>query len=484
MDNIDIKNTADAISTKTFSITSRSTQSIQNILDRVDKVDGIEQDLSNLSNKEQNDVDELNSQIDTINQNISNLVDKEGADITSLRNALNTTNQNLSNLSIKEQNDFTNLQNSLSTTNQNLTNLTNKEIGDFGTLSNRINTINQNLSDLSTKEQNDINSINNQISTVNQNIINISKSIPYSMESVSSNTDEWEFSGSGYNPSHIYEISIFYDDEIFGHPAWVAVIRDETDMLSESVEVQSENVSKIIFSTYFDITAVKTKIYQLLNHSINSLEGLYNQEWVWQNGETGTPYYDFDEQCWYVNNPNWPGYTPPVYDSGPESTQITFTEEVTNSAFVTLTSITDQGDGSYYYTFEDAGGMSYYSYGYPNAWEFYNENYNYYSPEEISPETEIGTQFMGWYTDYAMHICNLTKKFISGIKLNLPDQISDNKSRDPVVKIDLSPFDPNDIPLIIFNGTLINSLPTFTNRLYLLKFLEVSTDNFAVINML
>lgn len=311
--------------------------------------------------------------------------------------------------------------------------------------------------------------------------------LPYSLASITSNTESWSFSGEGYNPNYDYNISIIYDDTgiYIGEPGWAANLYSDLGGIYEYSAIESEYVNQISFPNS-NITATKGKVYQLLNRSINSLDGLFHSEWVWMNGESGEPYYDSNEQCWYVNNPSWGGYTSPYYDSS-EATYLSFNEESYEDVELTLTSISDQGDGSsYYYTFEDSNGNTYNSYGYPGTWEAYSDSDSKYFSlnEEVTNSTEIRTTFLASNYNYITHECVLSTNYVKAIKLNIPQQISNNKSRDFVTKIDLSHFPSNNIPLINFNGTLINSLPTFTNKLYLLKFTEISSNNFIIENLL
>ena len=308
----------------------------------------------------------------------------------------------------------------------------------------------------------------------------LTDNIPYSLASVTSLTEDWILYGNGYNPSHTYSFNIVYDE---GAGMYYANIYDENDEFGDTVYIDSED--SVVSFPYLNINAIKGDIYQLLDHSISTINGLYYSEWVWNGGESGEPYYDSNEQCWYVNNQSWGGYTNPYYDSS-EATCLYFYEESYEDVELTLTSISDQGDGScYYYTFEDSNGNTYNSYGYPGTWEAYRDSDSkyFYFNEEVTNSTEIGSTFWASNYDYNTHECTLSTNYVKAIKLNIPQQISNNKARDFIVKIDLTPFNSSNIPIISFNGKLSNSLPTFTNRLYLLKFKETNENEFRCIDI-
>ena len=304
--------------------------------------------------------------------------------------------------------------------------------------------------------------------------------LPYSLASVTSSTESWILYGNGYNPSHTYHFNIYYNED---DGMYYADIYDENDEIGDSAVVESED--NVVSFPYLNISAIKGESYQLLDHSISTISGLYYSEWIWNGGESGEPYYDSNEQCWYVNNPSWGGYTSPYYDSS-EATYLYFYEESYEDVELTLTSISDQGDeSSYYYTFEDSNGNTYNSYGYPGTWEAYRDSDSKYFSlnEEVTNSTEIGTTFWASNYDYITHECVLSTNYVKAIKLNIPQQISNNKARDFIVKIDLTPFNSSNIPIISFDGKLSNSLPTFTNRLYLLKFKETNENEFRCIDI-
>ena len=260
----------------------------------------------------------------------------------------------------------------------------------------------------------------------------------------------------------------------------------------KQVYIDSMDVESIDFGSTYDpdtsseceITALKAYSISLQNRSINTIIP-FTKQWVWQDsGISGDISWDSEYGGWRLTNANFNVSEDICYEAM-DATQLYFYSYDTVTLYLTLDSIEDYGEGTYYYTFHDSNNNYYYGYGYSECYEIYDDNtgqyyYNYGS--SVNPSSEIGTEYSFSYDYSNTYYVDLTSK-IYNINIEAPTQIQD-KSRQFVVQMDLSELSSSELPIIKFPNITIKNPFTFTNKLYLLKFTEISSNNFIIENLL
>ena len=223
--------------------------------------------------------------------------------------------------------------------------------------------------------------------------------------------------------------------------------------------------------------------YDLLDHAVNNVVNC-SKNWVWSNGESGTPYYDSNSGAWFVENPSFGDYEP-FYGDGSETT-LYFYSYSGGSVFLTLTSVSQIDEEQYSYSMTDGDGATYSGQGWPDTYYIYRDSdgLEVSLSSGVNPSCEIGYTDTGYITIWESHEVNLQTNVDTSSCIKFPTQRT-GESLKFIVRIDMSELTPEEVPPITFlGGTIVNNVPTFTNKLYILKFSEESPGSFVLSDLL
>ena len=223
--------------------------------------------------------------------------------------------------------------------------------------------------------------------------------------------------------------------------------------------------------------------YDLLDHAVNNVVNC-SKNWVWSNGESGTPYYDSDYGAWFVENPSFENYDS-YYGDGSETT-LYFYSYSGGSVFLTLTSVSQIDEEQYSYSMTDGDGATYTGQGWPDTYYVYRESDGLEVSLEygINPSSEIGYTETGYITIWESHEVNLQTNVDTSSCIKFPTQRT-GESLKFILRLDMSVLSSSEVPQISFIGGIIEGgAPTLTNKLNLLKFTEVSSGRFTCENMM